>query len=880
MCQLVCVLAMMSTDRPKRNIIKKKYDISDGMPWCEERLVRKVLFLSLREFRETHRATNKHSHIHTHAHKRAMKSALLHVPQKAQTLPNTHSQKNTRTRRSVHMPQQRGRHQNIYTQKNIPHAQSMYISKHTDHHDLPNKEQKTNLSQGSHRAKTQILQNIQIQSKMHAGKITHSIQHTHLQDKTHTFQKNSVSTRILRSHKIQSLPLMLNSKYIKNTHTTQHKHSVKNSCTPENPELFLNTPVSARTLRSNTHRSVSGSLVNGISQRQSVLSANPSWSWSLKTRPLHHRPANIHRDKDDPAGKRPRLQVQRKFAQSPHSFLGPPVLMTSVPSNNSHNLTAVTCLTRRCPKTEDFLSFLCLRGSAALPKKMAFLASGREKAPADTQHLTSCLSTNHMTAAEGKKMSMITRTAVQRDSRSLRGRPGGSAAVSSFCPLTARAHRRMESGRREAIVEDRREGAERYKHVMRPGQFSLQVRGTNKVAMVNGLSHHGDSCVRSVPLLKNSTGIVSRQSPGPHTGLSNTYKPGGPSQSRSQETNNKHLTRYSNHQMLCNSTYYSNPKTFSCCQKSRRKMSKTAAQIPLTNGAIIRQLSQNASVLRLSRRRRGLPPDTSHVLWNQVPVDNKSSKKCRTLQYINNDVPLETYCHVGEFPQREANCDSHASKTTGSHGEELRQDKCGYVGQMRVEKVRLINEHIQGKEDVGKLNLTGIAALETSQQMVDLSNVITSFDPARKVICRRVREGRLQQNHPASCTISKPVTRSADSRNAARAATARTTVTKAAINSLTSTYVHIHPPGANKGTSKDITKCTSPTSSYGIYNSRGACKESFKATTEDSTKDSAPVSTYSSTSKGSSKGLTQTKSITSAIKTRTSPRIFSTSTQA
>uniref|UniRef100_A0A8C9YEE0 Uncharacterized protein n=1 Tax=Sander lucioperca TaxID=283035 RepID=A0A8C9YEE0_SANLU len=53
----------MSTDRPKRNIIKKNID---GMPWCEERLVRKVLFLSLREFRDTHRA----SHIHTRTHKR------------------------------------------------------------------------------------------------------------------------------------------------------------------------------------------------------------------------------------------------------------------------------------------------------------------------------------------------------------------------------------------------------------------------------------------------------------------------------------------------------------------------------------------------------------------------------------------------------------------------------------------------------------------------------------------------------------------------------------------------------------------------------------------------------------------------------------------
>ncbi|XP_061615670.1 protein Jumonji isoform X2 [Phyllopteryx taeniolatus] len=41
----------MSKERPKRNIIQKKYDDSDGIPWSEERLMRKVLYLSLKEFR-------------------------------------------------------------------------------------------------------------------------------------------------------------------------------------------------------------------------------------------------------------------------------------------------------------------------------------------------------------------------------------------------------------------------------------------------------------------------------------------------------------------------------------------------------------------------------------------------------------------------------------------------------------------------------------------------------------------------------------------------------------------------------------------------------------------------------------------------------------
>ncbi|GLD48645.1 protein Jumonji-like isoform X1 [Lates japonicus] len=397
----------------------------------------------------------------------------------------------------------------------------------------------------------------------------------------------------------------MNSKYAE-TEKQQHKHSVKNTCASENTQTLLSPPVQARTLRSHTPASVSGSLVNGISRCQSLLSASPSWSWPLQTRPQQRRPASIHRDKDDPASKRPRLQAQRKFAQSPPNSPGPSVLVTSARNNHSHNLAVVTCLTRRRPKTEDFLSFLCLRGSAALPSNMAFLGSGREKEPADTQHLPSCLSTNHRTAADRRNMSIFSRTAGQRDSRSLRGRPGGSAAVSSFCPLTARAQSRREREgreqeqqrrRKQRMEEDEREGAER--HLLRPRQLSLQVRRTNKVAMVTGLTQQRTSCIRSVPPVKPSAGVGSRRSPRPCTRPSNTCKPRGHSQSRPQETNNKHLSRHSKHQLPRKqplplhqrtvSNYYSNPKTFSSLQNSGRNSQDSAAQIPLTNGSVIRQ---------------------------------------------------------------------------------------------------------------------------------------------------------------------------------------------------------------------------------------------------------------------------------------------------
>ncbi|KAG7235507.1 hypothetical protein INR49_002643 [Caranx melampygus] len=749
-------LGKMSADRPKRNIIKKKYDINDGMPWCEERLVRKVLFLSLREFRDTHRAAHKHSHIR--AHKRSCKNTNLHALRKAQA----HTQKNARTRQ--------------------------------------------------------------------------------------------------------------------------------------------------------------GSLVNGISRCRSLLSASLSWSWPLQSRPPQRRPASSHHD--DPTSKRPRLQAQRKFAQSPPSSPGPPMMMSSARSNHSHNLAVVTCLTRRRPKTEDFLSFLCLRGSAALPSNMAFLASGREKEAADAQHLTSCLSTNHRTRADGRNMSSFSR-AVQQDSRSLRGRPGGSAAVGSLCSLTAPAQGRRERDgreeeqqrrRRERTEEEdgKREGTER--HLLRPRQLSLQVRRTNKVAMATGLPHQRTSSsssspsVRSVPALKPGSGVgssssSSRRSQRPCTRPSNTSKPRGHLQSRPQETNNnKHLSRHSNHQLprkdhlplhprTVSTNFYSNPRTFSGLQNSGRNSGRTPAQMPLTNGSVIGQVNESPGVLRLSRRRRGLPPDTNTAPPTQAPLDNSSSKMCRALQCNNGDVLLDSRCHVGEIrPEKEeedaaaaANGDkevkeeyvSHMGNITGSHSEELRQDSCGHVGEMTPDGC--ISEDLQDQVDVEKLSLASLTALEP-QERVNLTDVITDYDlsPVSEVMCRQVREKRLHRNQTDSSTTLKPITGPAESRTVARAATARTTVTKAAIHSVTSTDVHADPPkGTNKGTSKDVTKCTSPASSYSTHNSKGAAKDSSSnGTTEDSTKDGPPVSSYSNTSKGSTKGLTQTKSTTSAIKTRTSPRIL------
>uniref|UniRef100_A0A3Q1FPA1 Uncharacterized LOC110968423 n=1 Tax=Acanthochromis polyacanthus TaxID=80966 RepID=A0A3Q1FPA1_9TELE len=879
----------MNKDRPKRNIIKKKYDISDGMPWCEERLVRKVLFLSLREFRDKHRATHKHM-THKRTHKGTLKKTLLHAPQNALKLPNTDTQKNTRTRKIAHTQHKvTCRRPNAHTQKNTNNAQNTHISKHLHPQERTKKGQETDLSHDSDQTKSKCphtLQNMQTPSKLYAGKVSHGVQQTHLQH-PHIFQKNSLSTRTLRSHTTQNALLMLNSKYtesVKHTHTNQHKHSVRNTYAPKNTQTLLNASVPARTLRSHTPTRLSGSLVNKISQPQSLLPTSSSWRWSLQTRTQHRRPARINCDKDDPASKKPRVQAQRKFAQSPPSSPGPSALTTSAQSN--HNLAVVTCLTRRRPKTEDFLSFLCLRGSAALPSNMAFLASKREKMPADSQLLASCLSTNHKAAAEGKNIRMLNRTAVQQSSRCMSGRPAGSAVVNSLCPLTARAQRRKEREerekkqqrrRREGINEERRKGAER--HLLRPRQLSLQV------AMLTRFSEQRTSCVRPVTPLKPRPEAGSKQSPRPCTTPSNTRKSRCHPKSRPQETCKKHVSLHRNHQMphsqhlslhhqtVCN--YYSNPKTFSNLQNSGRTSHQAPAQTPMTNDLVIRQVSENHAALRLSRRRRGLPPDTSTTLPNRAPLDINPLKKCRTLQCKDNDGSLENDGHVGQIPQKEPSCGkdvredyvSHMGKLSGSHDIECIQDRCHHVEEVKLES---FSEDLKDKEKV---------TMEPPQKRVSFTNVITDYDltPVSEVICKHVREKTLQKKQ--LITISKPVMETHDSGIVARAATARTSAAKAAINSVTSTYIYTDPAkytakGSNKGTSKDITKCTSPASSNCIHNLKGAAKNSSRGTTKDLTKDNGAASSYCNISKGSTKVLTQTKSTTSAIRTRSSPRIL------
>ncbi|XP_060726886.1 protein Jumonji isoform X1 [Tachysurus vachellii] len=87
---------------------------------------------------------------------------------------------------------------------------------------------------------------------------------------------------------------------------------------------------------------------------------------------------------EGPSRKRPRLQAQRKFAQSqPSSPHATPVkLLEAIPHSSRLPLSDLT----KCkPKTEDFLTFLCLRGSSALPSNMKYFGSAHENEDADEE---------------------------------------------------------------------------------------------------------------------------------------------------------------------------------------------------------------------------------------------------------------------------------------------------------------------------------------------------------------------------------------------------------------------------------------------------------------------------------------------------------------
>ncbi|KAM6967554.1 uncharacterized protein FYW47_006277 [Aplochiton taeniatus] len=476
----------MSTERPKRTIIRKKYDDSDGMPWCEERVVRKVLFLSLREFREAQR------------------------------------------------------------------------------NQLPG-----------------------------------SVQNTHPPPRD--LRSRTAAPRALRSQ----------------TPAPRDLRSLT-------PAVFLNGVVANANGQRSTRLSV-----NGRSGRHTSRGCN----------------GNNSRKPEDRATKRPRLQAQRKFAQSPPSSPGH---TPQQPANHTLSLTttpttiAIDHHSHR-PGTEDFLSFLCLRGSVALPSNMTFLGRRQnedvEDEPDVSQNSHRHLSTNQRGKPGGKDQNRFNRRTALRSS--------------TEAPLTT------------SSTSPRGEGKEKGELGVELGtQMSsaplLRPRRPNQVSMVTGLSGRATPSSRQKPsqalpirgsskiakMAKNTKTASSRSSrasksrhrPGsrrPHL-ANRLHRPGNPRHGPGNSHNSLSKTSHTAKIPPCS---HSKPcpllnkasSLFHVDIPSGRSCSMTPCLTPLASRTTNRQLKghlQQPGVLRESRRRMGLPPETSSASPVNTPLTRSSKLRC------------------------------------------------------------------------------------------------------------------------------------------------------------------------------------------------------------------------------------------------------------
>ncbi|XP_064839561.1 protein Jumonji-like isoform X2 [Oncorhynchus masou masou] len=177
---------------------------------------------------------------------------------------------------------------------------------------------------------------------------------------------------------------------------------------------------------------------------------------------------------DGPAKKRPRLQAQRKFAQSqPNSPSTTPVKVsdTALPAPSAH----IRDISRRKPKTEDFLTFLCLRGSSVLPSNMAYFGSSQDEDALDDEE----------EYEDVKPDVSVASTSCQSTPR--KGKPQGKHAVNGHVlngPSKAPRDSPKPRGKEWVQVRERSERAE-----ARREQALSQLKATARGHTTNGLTH-------------------------------------------------------------------------------------------------------------------------------------------------------------------------------------------------------------------------------------------------------------------------------------------------------------------------------------------------------------------------------------------------------
>ncbi|XP_030226481.1 uncharacterized protein LOC115554031 isoform X1 [Gadus morhua] len=936
----------MNTDRPKRKIIRKRYDVSDGMPWCEERMVQKVLFLSLKEFRDARRPSTQGPH---------------------RPRPGAAAQDQQRTPRPKPGSHARTKNKAPVSQDGPKPKQGRWQT-----HALENPEEELALPQiapdtCSPQGKRHGLQTAQMLVEvLPAAKLARRRPATGAPQNSHSLAGVAVAQpRTLRSHRAQSLLAFLN------TSKPQRAAPPTPQDTRPKCEEGLNgtrvaqststQTVPTRILRSHTPTA----RLNGAPRQvPALLSTNERQGLTLQA--YHqHRHGNMGHGRDDPANQRPKLQAQRKFAHSPPSSPGPLVSPSSTHNNSS---STSSCLTRRRPKTEDFLSFLCLRGSVALPNSMAVLGSCRKKESAVTSCLPSSLGRptekGRTTAFRRKARHGMAPRPLRRlgvaalllrgagDTEAAGKRRYGlcsnaAAAAASFAPrkLSLRERKMREgkgegkptgNGGREKRAGGRVEGRRKREpvRVLRPRQLSLQV------AMVTGLSDQHTSYVLQAPPIKSKSTNSSRRS-GPYSRESKASLPRRPHVSIKHHITRRNLKTYTNHRMpqnqhgTCNhriaSVHHCQLRNLACSQSSRENSARTPVKTPGPNRMLYanpaanssamrhpnKRVSEHSGVVRLSRRMRGLPPDTGLNLLNALfamPSNNcmnlrngqiqqhKGSKM--TLHGIQRgtEVLRERLGFDPKAPKRETRLDRGVGAreaaedsircaedvavgdtvstqgTVGKSGVDRDTEEIGKDGDCLFSEdgkdicqqpLGRDGREVSGRLVEGEQQTPGCASLDRlrSRKMMCEADHRSCGDTSEVVLCQgHVDSSAEEDNGDVASVPSKPAppTRTVTRAAVAKANAANTSLTYTSVDSGERTNCSARGAKPNHNSTN---KFTSAANCPFDNTNRGTSKESFNALSKNLSKGTAPNGRNPNTT---SKG--PIKPSTSVAKTRTSPR--------
>ncbi|CAL8248398.1 unnamed protein product [Lota lota] len=870
----------MSTDRPKRKIIRKRYDVSDGMPWCEERMVQKVLFLSLKEFRDARRPNTQGPH--------RLRQGATAQDQQRKTRPKPRSHARTKNKTPV--------------SQDVPNPKHVRWPTHM----LENKEEELTPPQMSPdtcspQSKCDGFQATQMLVEvLPAAKDTRIRQITGALENSHSLPSSpATQPRTLRSHKAQSILTFLNASKPQRTasQTPQDTSPVKCAEGLNNAHVVPSTStptVPTRILRSHTP----------TTRLNALLSTNERQGLTLQA--YHqHRHGSMRHCRDDPASQRPKLQAQRKFAHSPPSSPGP---LVSSSSTHNHSSSASSCLTRRRPKTEDFLSFLCLRGSVALPNSMAVLGSCRKKESTVTSFLPSSL---ERTMEKGRNTAFSRKEVVGKRRYGL-----CSNAPSSFTPrkLSLR-ERKMREGKgegkpREKGGREKRAGGRRKREpvrVLRPRQLSLQVRGTATVAMVTGLSDQHTSYVLQAPPIKSKSTNSSRRS-GPYSRESKTNLPRRHHVSIKHHITRRNLKTYTNHRMpqnqhgACNhriaSVHHCKLRNLACSQASGENSPRTPVKTPgpnrmlyanpAANSSAIRQpnklASEHSGILRLSRRMRGLPPDTGLNILNALfatPNNNNNPRNCRMQQHKDSKIMLRGIQRgnqvlqerLGFVPKDSMKETRHNSSVGDSEAALATQDSC------RIDAEEVFGRDGQVSSHLGKQRTPGYASMDKlrSRKMMCEADYRSCSDASEVVFCQgHINSSAKEDNSNVPAVPSKPAIERTQpappTRTVTRAAVAKANAASTAVASLT--YASVDSGKKTncstkftKPTLNSTNKFTIPASCSFDNTSHWTSKESLNVLNKNLSKGTAPNGRNPNTT---SKG--PIKPSTSVAKTRTSPR--------